>query len=116
MTAPAPLWRIASTGLCERPERRLLPYHAIALCLGLGVLVSGCAGASPAPLAPVVMGAAICPEPATPSLPSLDGANTFDAPAAWATLMERDDTLRAYIAALRRTVACYAAQTANPVD
>lgn len=89
MKARAALWPIASIGLCS-----LLP---------------GCTGARPVP-PPVVVGAILCPEPAAPVLPLVDGGGTFDAPAAWAVLMERDDVMRAYIKGLRRTVDCYAAQ------
>jgi len=90
MTPRAALLLIALTGLCS---------------------LAGCAAReAPAPLAPIVMGAVLCPEPAAPALPQVDGGESFDTLDQYDVFMERDDLMRGHIDALRRTVNCYRAQ------
>lgn len=87
MTPRAVLLLIALTGLCS---------------------LAGCAAReTPAPL---VIGAALCPEPAAPTLPPVNGGISFDDLDQYDVFMERDDLMRGHIDALRRTVNCYRAQ------
>lgn len=82
----------------------LLLLVSIAAC-------SGCAGHQPEPATmPQVVGATECPAPEAPTLPLLDGASAFDAPANVETLIERDDLLRGYLDSLRAVIDCYRAQ------
>lgn len=83
--------------------------HAM-LWLIASIALSSCAGRPAQVLPPVVVATVVCPEPPVPALPPLDGSESFDSFSAWAVLMERDDSMRAYINGLRRTVRCYAAQ------
>ena len=80
----------------------LLPLASIVIC-------SGCAkpAAQQIVMAPA---AVICPVPARPELPRIDGALPLDGPANIEALMTRDDLLRQYIRGLEATVDCYKAQ------
>lgn len=59
----------------------------------------------------VVHASAICPVPARPELPRIDGTLPLDGPANIEALMTRDDLMRQYIRGLEATVDCYKAQT-----
>lgn len=74
------------------------------------VICSGCA--KPAEQQIVMAPAAvICPAPARPELPRIDGALPLDGPANIDALMTRDDMMRQYIRGLEATVDCYQEQT-----
>lgn len=89
----------------------------IALCSA--VLLSGCAAGRPAsvvPPAPGLVRTALCPAPAAPRLPLINGELPFDHPVNVAAAMERDDLLRQYIAGLADALECYAAQAGERSD
>jgi len=82
--------------------------------IGLIVLCSACA-AKQVPQAPVVVVPVVeCPMPALPVLPDLYGGLPFDHPSNVEVLMERDDTMRAYIKGLRAACKCYLQQLEVP--
>lgn len=112
MKARVALWPLGLIGRCNDGRPRVSCGTACAVAV-LTSMLTGCTGTRPVP-PPVVVGAVLCPEPTAPVLPLVDGGNTFDAPAAWAVLMERDDAMRAYIKGLRRTADCYKAQVTEP--
>lgn len=111
MTLRAALLLIALTGLFRWRSGRDRPVAAFLAAMCLAVLLSGCAAReTPAPPPPIVLGAVLCPEPAAPALPPVDGGESFDTLDQYDVFMERDDLMRGHINALRRTVHCYRAQ------
>ncbi len=84
--------------------------HVAVLWIASIVICSGCAkpAAQQIVMAPA---AVICPAPARPELPRIDGALPLDGPANIEALMTRDDLLRQYIRGLEATVGCYQEQT-----
>lgn len=84
--------------------------HVAVLWIASIVICSGCAkpAAQQIVMAPA---AVICPAPARPELPRIDGALPLDSPANIEALMTRDDMMRQYIHGLESAVECYQAQT-----
>lgn len=92
-------WR---SNRCARAAR-------LAAIIGGMILFTGCGARElPAlPQAPVVLAVPECPAPARPVLPVVDGTLPLDSSNNAEALLERDDTLRAYIKGLEATTACY---------
>ncbi len=79
-------------------------------------LGSGCAPA--VVTEPVIVPVRGCPQPEPPVLLSIQG-DDFNSPENARAFLFNDDTLRAYVGALRETVGCYDAQRAageRPVE
>lgn len=82
--------------------------RAIVLLVASIVLCSGCgAKQREIPPAPLVLNLPDCPAPLPPILPQLDGTLPLDSPENVGLLLERDDTLRAYIDGLKSAIFCY---------
>lgn len=102
---------VQAPGSQPSPPGRGRPLAALLAALPLALGLTGCAVREPSSLpAPVVMSAILCPEPAAPALPQVDGGESFDMLNQYDVFMERDDLMRGHIDALRRTVNCYRAQ------
>lgn len=85
--------------------------HVAVLWIVLTGLCSACTKPAPAPQIVMAPAAVICPAPARPELPRIDGALPLDGPANIEALMTRDDMMRQYIHGLESAVECYQAQT-----
>lgn len=85
------------------------------LLTGLALLaVTGCARHEPP--APVVIAMTPCARPVAPELPQLGGVGLLESRAGYAALLTRDQSLRAYIAALRDALTCYERQIPTGED
>lgn len=81
--------------------------HALALCIALIGLCSGCTGQIKVQPAPFMLILPDCPAPVAPTLPPLDPMALLDSPENGELLMQRDDLLRQHIAAQQATITCY---------
>jgi len=83
----------------------------VLLIVSIGLGSIGCSTRQAvAPPAPVIMSVALCPVPARPELPQVDGRLPFDSPTNIEAFLERDDLYRAYIQGLESTMECYRRQ------
>ncbi len=78
---------------------------AVVLLSASIVLCSGCA-AKESPV-PQIVSLPACPAPAVPELVQLDPSEPLDSPGNIEVLLERDDSMRQYIDALRASLHCY---------
>ncbi|MDD2966755.1 MAG: hypothetical protein PHN64_04590 [Desulfovibrionaceae bacterium] len=83
---------------------------ASALLLALTVLCSACGARQAAISPPLVLALPDCPAPEVPLLPPLEGAVPLDSPQNIDLLMQRDDSIRRYVAGLQASISCYQRQ------
>ena len=91
--------------------QRAVMRLTLSMLLLASVAVAGCGARANSVQGPVVVSPALCPEPPAPDLPQIDAAQPLDAWDNVRALRLRDVVTRGYMAALRRAVRCYAAQT-----
>ena len=74
------------------------------------IVICNCCGCGPKQTAPLILNLPDCPAPSVPALPELDAAEPLDSPENLSLLLERDDSIRAYIDGLRAALRCYQAR------
>lgn len=70
------------------------------------VSIGLCSGCGHKRAAPLILNLPDCPAPSVPVLPDLDAAEPLDSPENLSRLLERDDSIRAYIDGLNAALRC----------
>lgn len=79
--------------------------RAVAL-LCASIALCSCCGCGKKQAAPLILNLPDCPSPSVPDLPELDAAEPLDSLENLSRMLERDDSIRAYIDGLRAALRC----------